>query len=251
VSNRKPPNPALFALDRSRAVELPTKFLELATDVARYVRKRLPFHAELDDLVGDANVGLMEATQRFNPFLGTPFSAFAKHRIRGAVADGLRRLDRVSRHLRIQQLAAERAIASAGTAFGRSPTQEEIAAKLGLSLDRWNQVRYDLSASGCQLLGCAMPNSVPTIPENIPSKGADPEESAALAERRSWLTAALRHLPARHRAVVCLYYARGWTMREIGAKLLVTESRVSQIHTQAIEELQARLSSPVLSRPAT
>lgn len=243
MSEHKPFNGVHVPHRHPSAEELAGECFHLVTEVARGFRNRLPTNVDLDDLVGDGSIGLIEAAQRFNPRKGTSFKTFAKYRIRGAIADGLRRVDRVSRHLRQQQRAAERAIATLRTLLGRSPTEEEIAVKLGLSLASWQKQRSDLHAAGCLLPGEATPDTAPTLPENLPGVFADPEESAAFAQLGTRLGAVLQDLPPRHRAVVCLYYVRGWTMREIGTCLGVTEGRVCQIHTRALAELRLRLSS--------
>jgi RNA polymerase sigma factor for flagellar operon FliA len=243
VSNHKPFISTHIPNRRPDAEKLVGECFHVVTEVARSFRNRLPASVDLDDLVGDGSVGLIEAAQRFNPRKGASFKTFAKYRIRGAIADGLRRVDRVSRHLRQQQRAAERAIATLRTLLGRSPTEEEIAVRLGLSLANWQRQRRDLHAAGCQLPGEATPDTAPTLPENLPGVFADPEEAAAFAQLSTRLGAALQDLPPRHRAVVCLYYVRRWTMREIGTCLGVTEGRVCQIHTRALAELRMRLSS--------
>jgi RNA polymerase sigma factor for flagellar operon FliA len=166
------------------------------------------------------------------------------------MVDGLRRRDSMSRDLRGQQKAAERAITTAMTALGRCPPEKEIARRLGISVVKWEKRRRDLYAAGCLLPGDGGTDTAAVLPENLPDHSADPERSAALAELRSRLSAALWLLPPRHHAVVCLYHLHGWTMSQIAARLGITEGRVSQIHTHALAKLRASLSLAGFHRSA-
>jgi RNA polymerase sigma factor for flagellar operon FliA len=128
------------------------------------------------------------------------------------------------------------------TALDRFPTEEETARKLGISVEKWRKRRRDLCAAGCRLPGDAALDAMAELPEHLSDPSADPERSAALAELRSSLSATLRLLPQRHRTVVCLYHLNDWTMSQIATRLGVSEGRVSQIHSQALAKLRARLS---------
>jgi RNA polymerase sigma factor FliA len=250
VSKHKATGHCRVSSNRARVEELAGEHLHLVSEVARCFRNRLPASVDYNDLIGDGSVGLVEAAQRFSPRRGRSFSTFARYRIRGAIADGLRKRDTVSRDLRRQQKTAERAIATLMTALDRFPTEEETARRLGISVDEWRKRRHDLCAAGCLSPGDAGTDTAAVLPENLPDHSADTERSAALAELRSRLSAALWLLPPRHRAVVCLYYLRDWTMSQIAMRLGVTEGRVSQIHRQALMELRASLSLAEFLRSA-
>src|SRR3989475_8779527 len=110
---------------RASPDELAERYLSLVIPIARNFQKRLPSSVDFDDLVGAGNLGLVEAARRFDPAKGASFGAFAKHRIRGAITDSLRRLDPVSRCLRSQQETAERARTELMGNLGRCPTEGE------------------------------------------------------------------------------------------------------------------------------
>ena len=232
----------VHTLGRLSAEELVRESLYLVTDVVRSFQRRLPANVELDDLVSDGRLGLIEAAQRFDPQRGASFGTFATYRIHGRILDGLRTLDGVPLSVRRQQQAAKRAIATAMIALGRSPTEEEIAVRMGLSLADWQTLRRNVHATGCQLPGDVTPDAAKTLVENLPGASADPEQSAARAELGYRLAAAVGNLRPKSRAVVCLYYVRGWTMAEIGTRIGVSKSRVRQIRTDALGRLRARLS---------
>ena len=222
--------------------ELAERYLSLVIQIARSFQKRLPSSVDFDDLVGAGNLGLVEAARRFDPAQGASFAAFAQHRIRGAITDSLRRLDPVSRCLRSQQKGAERATTELMTNLGRCPTEAETARRLHLSLGRWRRLRSKLYAAGCPVESYRI-NEAPAQadPDKLPGAWPNPEQLAGLAETRQILGRAISTLPARHRHVLHLYDFEAWTMKQIGIRLGVDESRVSQIRAAALARLQAQL----------
>ena len=133
---------------RASPDELAERYLSLVIPIARSFQKRLPSSVDFDDLVGAGNLGLVEAARRFDPAKGASFGAFAKHRIRGAIIDSLRRIDPVSRTLRSQQKGAERATTELMANLGRCPTEAETARRLHLSLRCWRRLRWKLYTAG-------------------------------------------------------------------------------------------------------
>jgi RNA polymerase sigma factor for flagellar operon FliA len=227
---------------RASPEELAERYLSLVIPIARSFHKRLPASVDFDDLVGAGNLGLVEAARRFDPAQGTSFGTFAQHRIRGAITDTLRRLDPVSRCLRSQQKTAERATAELMTNLGRCPTEAETASRLRLSLGRWRRLRSKLYTAGCPVDSYPMNGaSAQTDPDKLPGTRADPEQLAGRAETRQILDRAIRTLPTRHRHVLQLYDFEEWTMKQIGIRLGVDESRVSQIRAAALARLQVEL----------
>ena len=234
---------------RASPDELAERYLSLVIPIARSFQKRLPSSVDFDDLVGAGNLGLVEAARRFDPAQGTSFGAFAQHRIRGAITDSLRRLDPISRCLRSQQKTAERATTELTTNLGRCPTEAETARRLHLSLRRWRRLRWTLYAAGCPVDRYRI-NEVPAQadPDKLPGTWADPEQLAGRAETRQILDRAIRTLPTRHRHVLRLYDFEEWTMKQIGIRLGVDESRVSQIRAAALARLQVQL-APRFRKP--
>jgi RNA polymerase sigma factor for flagellar operon FliA len=229
---------------RASPDELAERHLPLVIHIARDFRKRLPPSVDFDDLVGAGNIGLVEAARRFHPSKGASFSTFARHRIRGAIADFLRKLDPVSRYLRRQQKTAERTISDLTATKQRLPSEREIARRLSLRVDDWRKLSRTLYEAGCSVGGFAPPGTVPL--DHLASGSTDPERQAHAAELRRILASAMETLPSRYQHAIRLYDFEEWTMKRIGAELGVNESRVSQIRTAALKKLRAQLMSTPL-----
>jgi RNA polymerase sigma factor FliA len=178
----------------------------LVIPIARNFQKRLPPSVDFDDLVGAGNLGLVEAARRYNPARGSSFNTFAKHRIRGAIGDSLRRIDHVSRYLRSQQKVAEQATAELMTTLGRHPTEAEVADKLQIPLRRWRRLRRELHEAGCPVNGPPMNRpSAPADPAKLPCNHENPEQMAMSSEVHRILFKAIGMLPTRHQQVIRLY----------------------------------------------
>jgi len=222
--------------------ELAERHLSLVIPIARNFQKRLPSSVDFGDLVGAGNLGLVEAARRFNLAKGTSFGTFARHRIRGAIADSLRQIDPVSRCLRSQQKAAERATTGLMAILGRFPTEAETARRLRLSLRGWQKLQSELHEAGCAVNGHPMIGApVLADVDKLPGTWTDPERLAELAETREILNNVIAKLPARHRQVVHFYDFEEWTMKQISIRLGMHESRVSQIRAAALMRLQGQL----------
>lgn len=229
---------------RASPEELAERYLSLVIPIARRFQKRLPSSVDFGDLVGAGNLGLIEAAHRFDSAKATSFGAFAKHRIRGAIADSLRQSDPVSRNLRSQQKEAERASTELMANLGRFPTEAETARRLHLSPQCWRRRRWELYEAGCPVNDYPMNRAAtPTDIDKLPGTGGDPERLAALAETREILNSVIARLPTPHRQVLHLYDFEEWTMKQIGIRLGVDESRVSQIRAAALMRLQGQLAA--------
>jgi RNA polymerase sigma factor FliA len=221
---------------------LAERYLGLVIPIARHFQKRLPPRVDFDDLVGAGNLGLVEAARRYNPARGTSFDTFARHRIRGAIGDSLRRIDHVSRYLRGQQKAAEQATAELMTILGRNPTEAEVAERLHVPLQRWRRLRRELHEAGCPVNGPPMHRlPAPSDPARLPCNHENPEQMAMISEVHRVLLRAIGTLPARYQQVIQLYDFQELTMEQIGITLGVDQSRVSQIRTAALARLRVLL----------
>lgn len=209
---------------------------DLVRHVAAAVAARLPHHVSCDDLIGWGNVGLVDAARRFDPARSN-FRTFARHRIRGAILDGLRSEDSVSRADRQRFRRAHQTIDRLALSFGRQPDDDETADALGLSLSKWQELRGRFGR-----LGLAPQSSQPHAEvDALPGEFLDGYQTAVALERRSMLDRAIGTLPPRHRIVILLYYQRDLTMQEIAGKLGVNASRVSQMHHAALGRLRREL----------
>jgi RNA polymerase sigma factor for flagellar operon FliA len=213
------------------------KYLPIVRRTAMRMARRVPAHVTVADLTGYAWIGLVEAFARASPDMDEQeFEAYALYRIRGAMLDHLRSLDTQSRASRAMSRNVARAITSATKKLGRAPEEEEIATELKIPVAEYRTVLSNLERAGMNRLemldiDAQSPVDVSDLPEEIAGKK---EISAAVAE-------AITKLPERLQQVLSLYYIEECTLREIGAILEVSESRVSQLHTEAIHRLRAAI----------
>ena len=212
-------------------------YSSLVKFVAGRLAAGLPRSVETNDLVSAGVFGLMDAVNRFSPEFGVKFETFAVPRIRGAILDSLRALDWVPRTVRANSRAIEDAISKLEHKLHRSPTEEEIAEQLEISVE-------DLQK---QLSEAAAGNVGPLDHVVLTSDDGAPHKSVEEKELREAMRDGIRNLPERERTVMVLYYSEGLTLSEIGEVLGVTEARTSQIHAKAVMQLRARLRSVGLS----
>ncbi len=223
--------------------------LRLVRPIAKKVLAGLPAHVELNDLIQDGMCGLVGAAQRYNSRRGVPFPLYAKHRIRGAILDGLRHLDPVTRDFRSKVKKLEAAAHELGNQLGRTPTDGEVAAKAGTMPHRWSVDPLDLRAGATTH---ARTERHSTEPCDLRADDTwRPDVQTGHEELRAVLSAAMESLPARYREIMLLYHWRGVTMREIGQAFGVNESRVSQIHKRALELMAVCLKSSGITSSAS
>lgn len=225
--------------------------------LARYVVERLnaPDHGCVtrDDLISHAIMGLIDALERFDPSRGVKFETYAVPRIRGSVADMLRRMDWVPRTVRRMETSVRAAYARLEAVLGRPATDEEIADELGLTLEAFQDVLADLSQTAVfsldEALQAGFGQSADTLVSLVEDENGPCPSAVAEAEERTRILAdAIGRLPERERLIIGLYYYEELTLKEIGRVLDVTEARVSQLHTRAILRLNGILQrmQPVL-----
>jgi RNA polymerase sigma factor for flagellar operon FliA len=212
--------------------------------IAVRVHTNLPVHVDLDDLVHAGIIGLFDAATKFNPEKHVVFSSYAKHRIKGAILDSLRQLDWASRDMRRRHKQVEAATRDLSSTLQRAPTEAEVAAKLGMDVDRWRTMMLDLRNVG-PVSASTRPNDSEDLPApDFPCKVENqPDSICAREQLRGALGDAMKTLPERYQKVVALYYTNEMTMKEIGGVLAINESRVSQIHKSALEKMMVALQS--------
>jgi RNA polymerase sigma factor for flagellar operon FliA len=215
--------------------------------VAGRVGSRLPAHVDQGDLISDGLIGLMGAIDRYDPDRQVRFRTFALSRIRGSMIDGLRALDWVPRSVRTKAREVERAHVDLERELQRGPTEEEVAERLGVSLEEFQATLLRIAHSS--ILALDDPWGFPeseggqaTLLDTLAdTKSADAQQRIDAEELRHRVAAAIVTLPDRERLVIGLYYYKGLALREIGEVLGVTESRASQLHTKAVIGLRAAL----------
>jgi len=231
--------------------ELIVKHLPLVRAIASRVRETLPVQVELDDLVHAGILGLVDAISKYNPEKKVVFHLYAKHRVRGAILDSLRKLDWASRDLRKRYKRIESLTQKLGQDLGRAPTEPEIAKEMGVPHAQFQRMTRELFNAG---LTAGQPHRVErpdhtSFTEATETPDLGPDELLAQTELRSALDGVIATLPPRYQKVIRLYYDKERTMKQIGSVLGVNESRVSQIHKAALEKLGAALRANGFSSP--
>src|SRR3954467_2695123 len=221
-------------------------YAPLVKYVAGRLGSGLPAHVDEGDLVSYGLLGLIGAIERYEPDRDVKFETYAIARIKGAIIDELRAMDWVPRSVRSRAREIERAIAELEAKLGTAPTDEQIAAKIGISVDELEESLTDISRSSIAALDelwsvSGEGDQVSLLDTIEDTTGSRPQEALDETEMREALADAIARLPEREKLVVTLYYYEELTLREIGEVLGVTESRVSQLHTKAILRLKARL----------
>ena len=223
--------------------------------IVKYVAGRLgsglPAHVDEGDLVSYGLLGLISAIERYDPDRDVKFETYAIARIKGSILDELRALDWVPRSVRSRARQIERAMSELEAKLGRAPNDDEVAKKVGITVEELEDSLTDISRSSIAALdelwtiSGSGGDQVALIDTIEDTQGPEPQSAFAQTEMREAIADAISRLPEREKLVITLYYYEDLTLREIGEVLGVTESRVSQLHTKAILRLKARLSGSV------
>lgn len=226
------------------------EYAPLIKFIAQKIAVRLPSNIELDDLISSGVIGLMDALEKYDPSRDNKFKTYAEFRIRGAILDELRAQDWVPRSVRDKAKLLDRTTIQLEADLGRIATEEEVAEKLEMTIEEFhslvNQVRPVslLSIDETQTFSNVDKKSILNILEGC--KLNNPFNQLNLKTVKEVVTKAIEDLPERQRLVLSLYYYEDLNLKEIGQVLRVTESRVSQLHAQAVSRLRSKL-GPVIN----
>lgn len=227
-------------LDRDALIR---RHVPLVRRIALHMIAKLPPNVELDDLIQVGMIGLAEALSRFESEQGVQFETFASQRIRGAMLDELREGDWMSRSSRKSQKDIEHALHRLEQRLGRTPLESEIADELGMDLDdyqsllgkvRGTQLVYLEDMSGGD-------EGEDFLERHVADSGADPFALLRDHRLRVALVEAIKALPEREQYIMGMYYEHDMNLKEIAAVLSITESRVCQLHSQAVARLRAKM----------
>ena len=210
-----------------------TDYLPLVKKIGLHLVARLPSDVELDDLLQIGLIGLIQARESYDPSQGASFSTYASIRIKGAMLDEVRRNDWVPRSVQQKMKQVSGAIKQIESRLGRPATDAEIAEELGVSLGEYHQTAHELAC--CRM----MPLEDPDVEEG--GENDDPFSRLEEDGFRESLSVAIQSLPEKEQLVMSLYYSEELNLKEIGEVLDVSESRVSQIHGQALARIRTRL----------
>jgi RNA polymerase sigma factor for flagellar operon FliA len=215
------------------------KHIGLVKRVALHLKTRLPNFMEVDELIQVGTVGLIEAAQSFDASKGVDFEIFAKNRIRGAILDQVRKLSYLPRSAIVNIRDHNEASALLGGELGREPTQSELAEFMGKDIESFQKERTHAHQFQTVSLESQIPESVdmPSTDSNEPEAQLTEEQlMAALAD-------SIESLPEREKTIVSLYYVEEMNLKEIGAILEVSESRVSQVLSATVKQLRKHFES--------
>ena len=215
------------------------KHAELVKRIAYHLAGRLPAQVDVDDLIQAGMVGLLEASANFAPDRGATFETFAGIRIRGAMLDALRKLDWAPRSVHRKARAADEALREVERELGSTANDAAVAARLGVPLQEYQRIVRD--AASCRLLSLDELTEGDESADAIADDGDGPLGEVTGEAMRTALVDAIGELPEREKLMMSLYYEQELNLKEIGAVLGVTESRVCQLHGQALGRLRARL----------
>ena len=227
-------------LDRQAAIN---QYGQLVRRVAAQLIAKLPANVEMDDLVQAGMIGLFDALSRYQADQGAQFETFAMQRVRGAMLDELRSNDWLPRSVRRNQRTIESAIQRLEQRHKRHPIDVEIAAEMGMTIDAYHSMLGD--ARGSPLIYLDEMGSDDSeegfLDRHQIADNAEPVSMLRDARFRGALIEAIDGLPEREKLVMGMYYEQDMNLKEIGAVLGVTESRVSQLHSQAVARLRTKL----------
>lgn len=225
--------------------KLIVEYSPLIKFIAQKIAVRLPSNIELDDLMSSGVIGLMDAIDKWDPTRDNKFKTYAEFRIRGAILDELRAQDWVPRSIRDKAKLLDKTMVALEADLGRIATDEEVAKALDVTIDEFhdllNQVRPVslLSIDDQPNFSNVDKKSILNILEG--SKLSNPFNQLNMKTVKDVVTQAIEELPERQRLVLSLYYYEDLNLKEIGKVLRVTESRVSQLHAQAVSRLRNKL----------
>ncbi len=215
---------------------------DLVKRIAYHLANRLPPSVQLDDLVQAGMIGLLDAARNYDEGRNASFKTYASIRIRGAMLDEIRKNDWIPRSVHSKAKMLAEAIRTVENREGRDARAQEIADELGLTLEQYHELLK--SANGQKVLSldeAVSDEGDGSLLDALTDNGPNPMENMQEQDVKKLLADAIASLPERERMVMSLYYDEELNLREIGQVMGVSESRISQIHSQAIIRLQARI----------
>ena len=233
-----------YAATKSSEVreQLILEYAPLVKLVAGRLSMYLGYNVEYDDLVSYGIFGLIDAIDKFDSMKEVKFETYASLRIRGSILDQIRKMDWIPRTIRQKQKKIDTAMKEIETATGRAATDEEIAQKLEISTDDFADWQSQMKITGVVSLNEFMESGseIPAEQHNQ-HRFEEPEEVIEKEELREVLGQALELLTEKEKKVILLYYYEDLTRKEISNVLEVSESRVSQLHTRALQKMKVRM----------
>jgi RNA polymerase sigma factor FliA len=229
------------AIEQENRIDI-EEYAYLVKRIAYHMMLRMPASVQVGDLIQAGMIGLIEAAQKFDGGRGASFETYAGIRIRGAIVDEMRRGDWVPRSVHRNSRRVAQATAAVEARKGRDAKDSEIAAELGVGIDEYYVMQHESNAGRL----CSYEDTFGEEDSNIDAEehggSVNPLDGIQRTALKKALAAAIAQLPERESMVLALYYDQELNLKEIGLVLGVSESRVSQIHSQAAAKLRQKLS---------
>jgi RNA polymerase sigma factor for flagellar operon FliA len=240
------PSSGQAKLSTSERDQLIIRYAPWVKFIALRMAAKLPSHVQAEDLISAGIIGLIDALDKFNPAREVQFKTYAQIRIQGAMKDELRALDWASRSMRQKVKRLEHVYASLEQELGRPPASEEVANSLGIEMDEFEEMLDEVKGTSLVSLeelgqGPASEDKTSLVEALLTREDHDPLEVLNLQDLKKALSLAITELPAKEQLVLSLYYFEELTMKEVGKVLNLTESRISQLHTQTVLRLRSKL----------
>ena len=220
------------------------EFTPLVKRIAYHMMTKLPASVQVDDLIQAGMIGLLDAIKRYEGSYGRQFESYASQRIRGAILDELREADWLPRSMRKKMRDVETTMRKLEQNLGHPPSEQELADELEISLNDYHKILQN--ARGAQLIyyeDFQKDDEDPFLDRFCVDSGGDPLEALLDENLRALLIKAIDNLPPREKQVMGMHYEQEMNLREIGEVMGVSESRVCQLHTQAVSRLRSRMRS--------
>jgi len=228
------------------------QYADLVKKMAYQIKSKLPANVEADDLIQAGMMGLLDAAGKYQDNQGAQFKTYATQRIHGAIMDELRSADWLPRNIRKQMRDVEKAIASLQNSLGRAPSENEVAKKLKITITDYFQILTDCGGHQLIYFEDVHKNEDEDhfLDRFIQNNKSDVINSLLSKDFKEALKQAIDALPEREKILMGLYYEQELNLKEIGAVMSVTESRVSQMHSQAVARIRATLKEKLWTGPA-
>jgi len=232
-------NTAVATVNKEKFFE---NFTPLVKRIAHHMMARLPASVQVDDLIQAGMIGLLDAIKRYEGSRGRQFESYAAQRIRGSILDELREADWLPRGIRKKMRQIEMAVRSLEQRMGRVPSEQDLATELNISLAEYQRTLQDARGGQLMFYEDFQKDDDEPFFDRLCSDSQNNPLDLLLDERlRTMLVEAIADLPSREKMVMGMHYEQEMNLREIGEVLGVSESRVCQLHTQAVVRLRSRL----------